>query len=170
MPAKAISATSPDGTVLTDSAFIDAQRVRCRADASSRKHALEQLSQLLADGPSGLSAAEIFSSLNQRERLGSTCLGNGVALPHCRLPNLTAPVAALLLLNEPVDFDGEDSDVRVVLGVLLPENDEHRELAPLARALRAKNKLSALLNAADARAAAAIVNAEATEGTDNAEQ
>jgi PTS system nitrogen regulatory IIA component len=170
MRATVINAINSDGSVLIDSAFIDAQRIRCRADASSRKHALEQLSQLLADGPSGFSAAEIFSSLNQRERLGSTCLGNGVALPHCRLPNLTAPVAALLLLNEPVDFDGEDSDVRVVLGVLLPENDERRELAPIARALRAERNLSALLNAADPRAAASIVNTQAAEGTDNAAQ
>lgn len=144
--------------------FIEADRVRCRADASSRKDALEQLSKLLADIGDGPPAGEIYSSLNKRERLGSTCLGNGVALPHCRLPDIDSPVAAMLLLNEPVDFDGEDSEVRIVLGVLLPENEEHRELAPLANALREQHNLSALLAAADSRSAADIVNRQFDPG------
>lgn len=146
--------------------FIEAERVRCRADASSRKDALEQLSLLLSDVPDTPPAGEIYSSFNRRERLGSTCLGNGVALPHCRLPDIEVPVAALLLLNEPVDFDGEDSEVSVVLGVLLPENDEHRELAPLATALREEHNLSQLLAAADSRSAAELVNRQYTQGTD----
>jgi len=148
------------------SRFIEAERVRCRADASSRKDALEQLSRLLADVPDGPPASEIYSSFNKRERLGSTCLGNGVALPHCRLPDIESPVAALLLLNEPVDFDGEDSEVSVVLGVLLPENDEHRELAPLATALREQQNLAQLLASADSRSAAELVNQQFVDGND----
>ena len=146
--------------------FIEADRVRCRADASSRKDALEQLSHLLADVPDGPPAGEIYSSFNKRERLGSTCLGNGVALPHCRLPDIDAPIAAMLLLNEPVDFDGEDSEVRVVLGVLLPETEEHRELAPLATALREEHNLSLLLSAADSRSAAELVNRQFDDSED----
>lgn len=149
---------------MSASQFIEPDRVRCRADASSRKDALEQLSELLADVPDGPPAGEIYSSLNKRERLGSTCLGNGVALPHCRFPDIESPVAAMLLLNEPVDFDGEDSEVRVVLGVLLPENEEHRELAPLATALREDNNLSQLLSAADSRSAADLVNRQFANG------
>ncbi len=149
--------------------FIEADRVRCRADASSRKDALEQLSQLLADVPDGPPAGEIYSSLNKRERLGSTCLGNGVALPHCRLPDIESPVAAMLLLNEPVDFDGEDSEVCVVLGVLLPENEEHRELAPLATALREEQNLSRLLEAADSHSAAELVNQQFDQDADREE-
>jgi PTS system nitrogen regulatory IIA component len=147
--------------------FIEADRVRCRADASSRKDALEQLSQLLSDVPEGPPAGEIYSSFNKRERLGSTCLGNGVALPHCRLPDIESPVAALLLLNKPVDFDGEDSEVSVVLGVLLPENEEHRELAPLATALREEQNLSQLLAVTDSRSAAELVNQQYASGDDH---
>jgi PTS system nitrogen regulatory IIA component len=116
--------------------------------------------------PEGPPAGEIYSSFNKRERLGSTCLGNGVALPHCRLPDIETPVAALLLLNEPVDFDGEDSEVSVVLGVLLPENEEHRELAPLATALREEQNLSQLLAVTDSRSAAELVNQQYASGDD----
>lgn len=137
-----------------------AARVRCNANASSRKQALEQLSQLLADGPAGLTAQEICSSMNQRERLGSTCLGNGAALPHCRFATVSAPVGALLLLRRPVDFDGDDSNVTIVLGVLLPESGELAELRPLATALREAGRLDELREVSDPRVAAEFVNAQ----------
>jgi PTS system nitrogen regulatory IIA component len=127
--------------------------------ANSRKHVLELLSALLAEGSSGLTASEIYTMLNQRERLGSTCLGNGVALPHCRYPDLQEPLAAMLLLAGPVEFDGGDErGVSVVVGLLLPDSETHGELQPLARALRQPDTLAMLARTRSSADAAAIVN------------
>jgi PTS system nitrogen regulatory IIA component len=116
--------------------FLSAERVRCHVEASSRKDALQSLSKLLASGPGSLTAAEIYERLDQRERLGSTCVGKGLAIPHSRDAALTEPVGALLLLDSPVDFDaGEDSEITVALGVMLP-TDDVADLETLVRALR----------------------------------
>lgn len=153
---------------MPEEAFIAADRVRCNAEASSRKQALEQLSQMLADSPAGLTAAEICGSMNQRERLGSTCLGNGAALPHCRFAAVSAPMGALLLLRRPIDFDGDDTDVTIVLGVLLPESGELAELKPLADTLRLPGKLDELRELNDPRVAAEFVNQQLAASTGHA--
>lgn len=74
------------------------QRVRCAAKATSKKRSLELLSELLSgDGP-GPAARTIFENLVGRERLGSTGLGRGVALPHCRVDGIDTASAALVTL------------------------------------------------------------------------
>jgi len=138
--------------------FLSADRIRCKADASSRKDALQSLSALLATGPSKLTAAEIYGLLNERERLGSTCLGNGVAIPHGRDAGVTEPIGAMLLLREPVEFDASDSRaVSVLLGLLLPADSDTREVPLLARALKLPDSLAMLERASSPDDAAAIV-------------
>jgi PTS system nitrogen regulatory IIA component len=127
--------------------FLTADRVRVDVAASSRKDALQSLSALLASGPGSLTAAEIFELLDQRERLGSTCLGNGVAVPHGRDPSLTEPVGAILRFTEPVDFDaGEDTAITVAVGLMLPE-DEAADLSAVVYALREVGSSEALQSA-----------------------
>ena len=138
--------------------FLPADRIRCKADASSRKDALQSLSALLATGPSKLTAAEIYGLLNERERLGSTCLGNGVAIPHGRDAGITEAVGAMLLLSEPVEFDASDAkDVSVLLGLLLPATNDAQEIPLLARALKLPDSLVMLERADSPEDAAAIV-------------
>ena len=140
--------------------FLSADRIRCEAVASSRKDALQSLSSLLADGPSRLTASEIYGLLNERERLGSTCLGNGVALPHGRDATLADPSAARLLLKEPVDFDADgNGDVSVILGVLLPTEAQDNQLPLLTQAMRLPDSLAMLGRAASPEDAVAIVRA-----------
>ncbi len=111
--------------------------IRCRAAATSKKRTLELLSELLTGDPADDRATRsVFEALVGRERLGSTGLGKGVALPHARIADLQAPTAALVSLAGPVEFDAMDRQaVDLLFALLVPEHctDEHlRILAALA--------------------------------------
>ncbi|MFW6093408.1 MAG: PTS sugar transporter subunit IIA [Pseudomonadota bacterium] len=109
---------------------------RVGAQAQSRKRALEVASDLLAATYPELSARALFDELMGRERLGSTALGDGVAIPHCRT-ECDRILGAFLALDEPVDFDAPDGQGVDLLFVLVVPPDEpsaHLEvLATLAR-------------------------------------
>ena len=140
--------------------FLPAERVRCDTHASSRKDALQSLSKLLADGPGQLQAPEIYGLLNERDRLGSTCLGNGVALPHTRDDRLEQAVGARLRLSEPVDFDAVDgTEVSILLGIVLPESAESGDLSLLASTLRQPDSIAMLQRARSPADAAEIIQA-----------
>ena len=115
------------------------ERVRTDVPAASRKRTLQALGEILADAEPSLSAQAVFDGLVARERLGSTGLGDGCALPHARVRGLGRPIAALLRLRSGVDFDSPDHvPVDLVFGLLVPEEstDEHLEiLAATARVL-----------------------------------
>ncbi|MBX3705105.1 MAG: PTS sugar transporter subunit IIA [Pseudomonadales bacterium] len=104
--------------------------------AQSRKRALELASDLIAAHVPELSARALFDGLMTRERLGSTGLGEGVAIPHCRMP-CPAITGALLKLAQPVEFDAlDDQPVDLIFVLVVPpeETSAHLEtLAALAR-------------------------------------
>lgn len=122
---------------LTD--LLDPERVICRANLQSKKRAIQTVAELLATAIDNeeLSERTVLDALIARERLGSTGLGHGVALPHSRLAGVDKPVAAMLTLENGVDFDAADNGaVDIICGLLVPEdcNDEHLQiLATLAR-------------------------------------
>ena len=106
--------------------------------ASSKKKIIERVSQLMAnkvDCP----AKEIFESLFAREKLGTTALGKGIAIPHGRVKNCTSPTAVCLYLESPVDYDAPDKQpVDIIFAILVPEdaNKEHlKYLADIATIL-----------------------------------
>ncbi len=109
---------------------------RACVDARSRKRAIEAAADLLAGNYPELSARKLFDGLMARERLGSTGLGDGVAIPHCRIPCERVRGAFLNLANA-VEFDAIDSEnvnLLFVLVVPLEETTAHLELlASLAR-------------------------------------
>ena len=97
----------------------------------SKKRVLEQIAQLVAGDVPELDAQLVFESLVAREKLGSTGFGNGIAIPHCRLPGCTSPLSAILHLDAPVDFDAIDgAPVDLLFVLLVPQaaTDEHLEL------------------------------------------
>lgn len=109
--------------------IIKPDSVLSNAQARSKKHCLEILSELLVRSIPDTHADDIFSSLNERERLGCTCLSRGVAFPHCRADGLDHSRAAFLKLSDAVDFDAADGEpVDLVFGLLVPEDldDSHR--------------------------------------------
>ncbi|MDH3642515.1 MAG: PTS sugar transporter subunit IIA [Gammaproteobacteria bacterium] len=115
---------------------------RAKVDAPSRKRAIEAAADLLAENYPQLSARKLFDELTARERLGSTGLGEGVAIPHCRIP-CDQVVGAFLHLNEAVDYDAMDAenvDLLFVLVVPPEETTAHLELlASLARVFNEAN-------------------------------
>lgn len=92
--------------------------------------------------------AEILSRIEQREKLGSTGFGRGVAIPHARVPGVSRPVAALLRLETPVAFDSVDGQpVDLVFGLLSPEHagaTHLHALAAISRLMRDEEMRAAL--------------------------
>lgn len=112
------------------------QRVGGDLQASSKKRSLEQMAGLLQQGLDEGLAADIFTSLLGRERLGSTAIGHGVAIPHGRLPGLTQARGAFGRYPAGLDFDAADAQpVKLIFALLVPaeSTEEHlRLLASLA--------------------------------------
>lgn len=107
-------------------------RVRANAAVTGKKRLLEQLSKLLAEG-GGEGERAIYDSLCGRERLGSTGLGQGVAIPHGRSARATAATGAFLRLSEPVDFGAPDGQpVDLVFALVVPEHYAQQHLLLLA--------------------------------------
>ncbi len=108
--------------------------------ASSKKRLLEKLSALLHEDEPELNAQAAFHALIERERLGSTGIGEGVALPHGRLKGLTRAVGAFATLENEMDYDSIDhKPINMVFALLVPENanEEHlRILSGLAGLFR----------------------------------
>ncbi len=105
----------------------------------SKKRALEILANTIAEDVPDIDADDLFRRLIARERLGSTGIGQGIAIPHCRIDNCDRTLGALITLKEPIDFDAIDSEpVDVLFAMLVPEQagDEHlHTLASLASSL-----------------------------------
>lgn len=100
----------------------------------SKKKTLERLSELFAAADVGLNADEVFSQLSEREKLGSTGLGHGVALPHCRLEQCQAPIALALRLAEPIAFDAVDNKpIDLVFALIVPGAADRQHLELLAQ-------------------------------------
>ena len=113
------------------SELISPERVICDAPVASKKRVLELLGELIAGARDGLDARAIFDSLLGRERLGSTGLGHGVALPHGRLAQSTEALGAFVKLEDGIDFDAIDrAPVHLVFALLVPEHftDEHLKI------------------------------------------
>ena len=128
--------------------LIAPDRVICLNGINSKKRVLEKLSQILSLGAIGYDPAEIFNRLIERERLGSTGLGHGVALPHGRYGEDETTIGAFVKLDQGIDFDSPDNEpTDLLFALLVPEHhtDEHLQiLATLAGMFSDKNFCSEL--------------------------
>ena len=111
--------------------LITSDRIVCDSEVASKKRVIEIMSELLATGQPDLAVRPIFDSLIGRERLGSTGLGHGVALPHGRFEHSQQAIGAFVKLKKGVDFDAIDRQpVDLVFGLLVPDHytDEHLKI------------------------------------------
>ena len=111
-------------------AILPLEQVLTGTDIASKKRAFEEVG-FLFESRHGLSRALVTDSLFSRERLGSTGLGNGVAVPHGRIKGLKLPLAAVLLLEQAIGFDAPDNQpVDLLVFLLVPEaaTQKHLEL------------------------------------------
>jgi PTS system nitrogen regulatory IIA component len=130
-------------------------------DATDKQAVLETLSRTFAQSW-GLDAGEVLEQLEEREKLGSTGFGRGVAIPHARISGLQRPVAALLKLRQPIDFAAADGlPVDLVFGLLSPENSgaSHlHALAAISRLMRDERVHEALSEAPNEAALFSLLN------------
>lgn len=116
------------------SEFINVNRIKNDVNVLSKKRALEELSHLITQDQTQLNATEIFESLISRERLGSTGVGYGIAIPHGRIKNCENLTGALIKLEQGIDFDAIDNQpVDILFALIVPEEstDEHLQVLAL---------------------------------------
>ncbi len=133
-------------------------QVLAQVDVTSKKRAFEEAG-LLFENIQGLSRSLVTDSLFSRERLGSTGLGHGVAIPHGRIKGLKAPMAAVLQLAQPIGFDAPDEQpVKLLIFLLVPEAATQKhleilsEIAEMLSDTSLREKLVAGKNSADLHA------------------
>ena len=107
--------------------LLNQQRVVCRLHAISKKRVLELAAQHIAEVEESLEVGQVYAGLLERERLGSTALGTGVAVPHCRVEGLDKPLGCLITLASPIDYDAPDGGAVDLLFVLLVPPDAAQE-------------------------------------------
>ncbi len=145
--------------------FLTAEAVAPSLRAKGKKQVLQELSAQAAR-LTGEAEREIFETLLQRERLGSTGIGDGVAIPHGKLPKLESLFGLFARLEKPIDFealDGEPVDMMFLL--LAPEGagaDHLKALARVARVLRVPGIHERIRSARDASALYAVLTQEPT--------
>jgi PTS system nitrogen regulatory IIA component len=132
--------------------------------AGNKKQALQLLAERAAD-LTGLNTLDIFNTLIQRERLGSTGVGAGIAIPHGKLPHLRHTVGLFARLEEPIDFESiDDEPVDIIFLLLAPENagaDHLKALARISRLLREPRSVEKLRGCRERAALYAVLTEKA---------
>ncbi len=138
-------------------------RVLCHIEASSKRCALEILANTIAKDIPAIDADALFRRFMARERLGSTGIGYGIAIPHSSVEECSDATGALITLTEPVDFDAIDSQpVDILFAMLVPEAAHGAHLQNLAALANAMNNEEFRRQLRDANSDAALYQA-ATE-------
>lgn len=123
--------------------------------ASSKKQLLQIMAERAAE-LTGLPERDIFDTILQREKLGSTAVGNGIAIPHGKLPDIDKIVGVFARLQNPVDFEAlDDQPVDLVFLLLAPEGsgaDHLKALSRIARLLRDCDMVNKLRSSHDSQA------------------
>jgi PTS system nitrogen regulatory IIA component len=131
--------------------LIKLDRILLNIEANSKKRVLEIISQAVGDTHPEYLAHEVFTSLLNRERLGSTGIGHGVAIPHGRLSDDGDTIGVFVTLNEGINFDSIDNEpVTMLFSLLIPKNstEEHLKiLAKLASFFHIEENRARLMNA-----------------------
>ncbi len=150
---------------LTD--ILDVDQIAVDITVSSKKSLLETAATLLASTPDSADSRDIFDSLVQRERLGSTGLGHGVAIPHGRVAGQQTVAAAVIRLQKAIDFDAPDSDpVDLFFALAVPDKctDVHlRLLADIAERLGREQQRQAIRAAPDSDHLLKLLSTDLTE-------
>ncbi|MEO9339429.1 PTS IIA-like nitrogen regulatory protein PtsN [Mesorhizobium sp. SB112] len=141
--------------------LIEAQAILPALKANSKKQLLQMLAERAA-AVTGIPEREIFDTILQRERLGSTGVGNGIAIPHGKLSGVKQIVGVFARLESPVDFEAlDDQPVDLVFLLLAPEGagaDHLKALSRIARVLRDSDTVAKVRGTRDASAIHALLS------------
>jgi PTS system nitrogen regulatory IIA component len=145
------------GDIVSEEAIIPDLR------ASSKKQLLQAVAEKASE-LTGLSAREVFDTILQRERLGSTGVGKGIAIPHGKFANFQDIFGLFARLHEPVEFESlDDQPVDIVFLLIAPENagaDHLKALSRIARVLRDPIRIAKLRATSDQEALYAFLTEE----------
>ena len=135
-------------------------------DASSKKNVLDELTKL-AEKNFKIDSQNLLESLIKREKLGSTGVGNGIAIPHANCPNIDKPKVFVAILSNSLDFNAnDDQPVDIIFLLLAPDNSSSEHLQALAlvsRLLRNKEVTTKLRGCKNAESAFAVISQSVQE-------
>ncbi len=141
--------------------FLSSNRVAVGVTVSSKKRALEEIARVLALGAPTVTQADILSSLVNREKLGSTALGHGVAIPHGRIAGISSTIGALIRLKHPLEYEAHDGrSVDLMFGLIVPQqatSDHLQHLKAIAEKFSDEGFCEQLRAASDEAAAFALL-------------
>ncbi|WP_218352220.1 PTS IIA-like nitrogen regulatory protein PtsN [Alteromonas lipotrueiana] len=123
-------------------AIVSLDRTKCAVQCNSKKRILEIISGIASDNNPEVEETGVLTALMSREKMGSTGIGNGIALPHGRLPGLDRVIAIVVTSSPAIDFDAIDNKpVDIFFTLLVPEEQTEGHLQTLAMvASRLSNK------------------------------
>ena len=114
--------------------YLKKNQIEISVDLGSKKKLLENMARLLCTNIDSEHEKNAYHSLIERERLGSTGIGNGIALPHGRLADIDRPIVAIMVLKEAIDYDSPDKQaVNIAFGLLVPQEATQEHLNILAQ-------------------------------------
>lgn len=126
-----------------------AMRIFRLAGISNKKKLFERLAEILALASDDLTFEKVLDNLTSRERMGSTCIGDGVAIPHCKCA-VEEPIGAIVQLDEAIPCNNKDDKVSLIFGLVIPEDQcqEHLTLlSEIATFCRTENSLQQINSA-----------------------
>ena len=114
-------------------AIVSLDRTECAVQCNSKKRILEIIADIAAKQNENIDQATVLNSLMARERMGRTGIGNGIALPHGRLPGLEKVIAIVVTSTPAIDFDAlDEKPVDIFFALLVPEEQTEGHLQTLA--------------------------------------
>lgn len=132
--------------------IISLDRTECAVECQSKKRIFEVISDIAVKGNPQLNVNDVLASMLAREKMGSTGIGNGIAIPHGRIEGIQDIVAIVVTSEEPIQFDAiDDKPVDIFFALLVPseQTQEHLQtLSSIAQKLSDKEIVKAIRNAA----------------------
>ncbi|MCP4474678.1 MAG: PTS transporter subunit EIIA [Gammaproteobacteria bacterium] len=124
----AVKVSNPH-SIIDLSAVLTVERIQVKSDTCSKKRVLELVSQLISQALPEYDYKDIFEQFIAREKLGSTAIGHGIAIPHIRLDGIDQTIAALVTLQQPVDFNGpEKLSADLIFALVVPADFDQQHL------------------------------------------
>lgn len=144
--------------------ILSPQRTVCKVPGLSKKRLFETIARIIGEDQSSLVYEDVFAQLIAREKLGSTGLGQGIAIPHCRVDACQQPLGTLLTLEEAIDFDApDDQPVDLLFALLVPGEAHQQHLDILANVARLFSQPSFCARLRAARDNAALFEAATSQ-------
>lgn len=114
----------------------DSEAIACKQNIVKKYDVLEKIASISHE-VYGLSATEVLDAMQERENLGSTGFGGGIAIPHCKIPSIESPMGVFLSLDKPIDYGAiDDESVDLIFALISPVNNGAAHLHALAEVSR----------------------------------